>query len=152
MKQTAWVVLSFCIIFSVFISCRKEGPEGPAGVPGPAGPFGNANIRSYVFKSATTSTGEFTFTIPNLTKSFVDSCMISPGFQVSSVWYPVSGMGVNGAYDTRYLLTEENPGTNTYKVKVFLLQPGTALPYKMPVTWDRFRIIFATANSIIYVD
>jgi hypothetical protein len=61
-------------------------------------------------------------------------------------------MGVNGAYDTRYLLAEENPGTNTYKVKVFLMQPGTALPYKMPVTWDRFRIIFATANSIIYVD
>ena len=140
------------VIVLLFAACKKEGPEGPAGVPGPPGPTGNANIRSYIFKTATSTTGKFTYTIPNITKSFVDSCFIAPGFQVSSVWYGVPSLGVNAAYDTRYFLKEDNPNTNTYKLNVFLYIPRTTTPYMQPVTWDRFRIILAPATVITIIN
>ena len=144
--------LSFLIIASIviFYSCKKgdPGPEGQAGVAGPAGPTGNANVRLYSFGSRTITTGTLDDTLQGLSKGFVDSSLVLAYFEVSSTWYPVPGPGVLAAYNTRYLLFQNNPSPSSYIMRFFLTQPGGTAPYTISTTWDRVKIIIAPASVI----
>lgn len=147
MKKIPFLILASLI---VFYSCKKgdPGPEGQAGVAGPAGPTGNANVRLYSFGTRTITTGTLDDTLTNLTKGFVDSSLVLAYFEVSSVWYPVPGPGVAAAYNTRYLLFQNNPNPSSYIMRFSLTQPNSTAAYTTSVTWDRVKIIIAPASVI----
>lgn len=143
-------ILILALSLIVLISCKKGsvGPEGPVGLAGPAGVMGNANIRQYSFPLRKITTGTFDDTLTNISKGFIDSSLVLTYFSVSSVWYPVPGLGVSAKYNTQYILFQDNPSPSRYIMRFFIYQANSTSLYTSPITWDKVKVIVAPASKL----
>lgn len=127
------------------------GPTGSTGATGPQGPAGvagNANVTQYSYESVTFTNAK-DYVIPNITQGRIDSSLILAYYMPGSMalWYPVGGPGPDLLYSTRYFIQKYS--ANSYYFAVKTLTPSNTAFYGKAVTFAKFRIIIATASSII---
>ncbi|HLX66765.1 MAG TPA: hypothetical protein VKR41_07205 [Puia sp.] len=72
------------MVFTMIVSCSKQGPAGPAGATGPAGPkgdtgvagpAGNGNVIISPWTDGFSSTND-TWTVPAITKGVLDTSVV----------------------------------------------------------------------------
>ncbi len=141
------VLLCGIIVLSLFACKGSDGPTGPAG------PMGNADVRMFKFGPATTTSGWFVYTLDTLSQGYVDSCMIlsycNPSNEDSTAWYPIPGMCAEGAYMTRSFLYRNQIEPHNYLFNVRLLTPNGTSTYTASVTFNKLKVIFAPASTMI---
>lgn len=159
MKVSKFMLL--VLLFSTVLfnySCKKgdpgakgdTGPAGAIGATGPQGPSGvagNANVTQYTYQSVTFTTNK-DYVITNITQAKIDSSLILAYYMTngSTAWYPVGGIGPSGYYFTRYYVWPATPTSFYFSVR---LLTTTNSEYTSAVTFTKFRIIIATASSIL---
>lgn len=126
------------------------GATGPAGPTGPAGVTGNANVTQYSYESVTFTTNK-DYIIPNINQARIDSSLVLAYYMPSgsSAWYAVGGIGPNEYYSTRYFVWPQTPTSFYFTVRALTVSGTSA--YTSAITFSKFRIIVATASSIVNI-
>ncbi len=126
-----------------------DGEQGPQGPQGPAGESGNANVLLYEFGSYT-FTDELNLQL-TVSQETVDNSMIlvyyNPGNEVPTAWFPSPGLGSNGHYMTRYFIYRLN--SEEYRLGIRVLTPDGSLPYGIPLTFRKIKVVFAEASTVL---
>ena len=168
MKVSKFMVGAMLVATALFnYSCKKgdpgatgdagaigaTGPTGATGSTGPQGPAGvagNANVIQYTYQSVT-FTNSKDYLMPNMTQGRIDSSLILAYYMPSGspAWYPVPGVGINRLYNTRSYVYPA--GGNSFYLQVNISTLDNSASYGKPVTFTKFRIIVASASSIIPV-